>query len=123
MGVLASRAPRPEGRIMQSYKFPLPGAPGALVTFLLHIGRKVGLVAPAAVSDRMSRRHLMMRVVDERRAFARKRRSHAPGLIPPAVSAVSGPTYFGSFCPSLVAPANGSHRQMAGNDDERWHGT
>lgn len=108
---------------MQSYKFSLPGAHGALVAFLLHLGRKVGLVAPAAVSDRMSRRHLMMRVVDERRAFARKRRSHAPGLIPPAVSAVSGATYFGSFCPSLVATANGSHRQVAVHGDERWHGT
>lgn len=102
----AARA-RPESRIMQSYEFPLPGAHGALVAFLLHLGRKIGLVAPTAVSDRTSRRHRMMRVVDERRAFARKRRSHAPGLIPPKVSGVSRPTYFGSFCPSLVASAKG----------------
>jgi len=73
----------------------------------------------AAVRDRISRRHRAMRVEDERRACARERGSQASGLIPPEVSAVSKPTYFGSFCSSLVATGNGSHEQTEVHDRER----
>jgi hypothetical protein len=104
---------------MQSYQFPLPDAHGSLVAFLLQLGRKVGLAGPAAASDRMSRRHRMMLVVDERRACARERSNHAPGLIPPAASALSKPTYFGSFCSSLVAPRQGGHEQTLAHERER----
>lgn len=101
---------------MQSYQFPLPSAHGSLVAFLLQFGRKIGLVAPAAVNDRTSRRHRMMLVVDERRVSARKRSSRSPGFGPPAVAAVSTPTYFGSFCSSLVAPRNGSHKRSVSHE-------
>lgn len=98
---------------MHSYRFPLPRAHGPLVAFLLQFGRKVGLVAAAAVDDRTNRRHRMMLAVDERCAYARVRRHHIPGLIPPAIAAVSRPTYFGSFCSSLVAWRVRPHEQPA----------
>jgi len=104
---------------MQSYQFPLPGAHGSLVAFLFQLGRKIGLVAPAAADERASRRHRMMLAVDERRACARERACHSPGFSPPAVAAVSRPTYFGSFCSSLVAAGNGGHEQSVGHEDER----
>lgn len=119
MGVLARRAPRPEGRIMQSHQFPLADAHGSMGTFVLQLCQKIGLMPPAAVSDRISPPSLVMRVVDERRACARVRGSQASGLIPPEVSAASKPTYFGSFCSSLVATGNGSHEQTEVHDSER----
>ena len=100
MGVLALRAPRPEGRIMQSHQFPLADAHASMGWFLLQLCQKIGLVPAPAVRDRISRRHRAMRIVDERRAGVRERGSQASGLIPPEVSAVSKPTYFGSFCSS-----------------------
>lgn len=104
---------------MQSYQFPLPGAHGSLVAFLLRLVRKAGLVAPARVDRRASRRHRMMLAVDQRRACARARGSHSPEFSPPAVAAVSNPTYFGAFCSSLVSSKNGSHKQFAGHRGER----
>lgn len=119
MGVLALRAPRPEGRIMQSHTFPLADAHASIGRFLLQLCQKIGLVPAPAVRDRISRRHRAMRIVDERRGGVRERGSQASGLIPPEVSAVSKPTYFGSFCSSLVATENGNHEQTEVHDSER----
>lgn len=104
---------------MQSHQFPLAGAHASMGTFLLQLCQNIGLVPAVAVRDRISRRHRATRVVDERRACAQERGSQTSGLIPPEVSAVSKPTYFGSFCSSLVATGNGSHEQTEVHDSER----
>lgn len=104
---------------MQSHQFPLADAHGSMGTFVLQLCQKIGLVPPAAARDRIRRRDRAMRVVDERRACAQERGSQASGLIPPEVSAVSKPTYFGSFCSSLVATGDGSHEQTDVHDSER----
>lgn len=101
---------------MQSYQFPLPGAHGSLVAFLLKLVRKAGLASPAQEDrHRTSRRHRMMLAVDQRRACTRAPGSHSPEFSPPAVAAMSKPT----FCSSLVSSKNGRHEQLAGQRGER----
>lgn len=105
---------------MQSYQFPLPGAHGSLVAFLLRLFRKAGLAPPAREDcHRTSRRHRMMLAVDQRRACTRAPGSHSPEFSPPAVAAMSKPTYFGAFCSSLVSSKNGRHEQLAWQRGER----
>lgn len=102
---------------MPSYQFPLPDTHGWLVTWLVRLGRKAGLLAPAAATTRMNRRHRMMFAVDDRHARARGR--HRPGFGPPVIAAVSQPTYFGAFCSALVAPGKRRHEQSARHAAER----
>lgn len=56
---------------MPCYRFPLPRVHGSLVAFLIRLGRAVGLVAPAAAEQQMSRRHRLMLAVDQRHAAER----------------------------------------------------
>lgn len=104
LNALAPYAPRLEAA-MQCYRFPLPRAHGSLVAFLFRLGRAVGLVAPAAAEEQMSRRHRLMLAVDQRRAAERIHRGNKPRF---GLSKLAMAYGMGDFDPSSVTTGHGS---------------